>query len=358
MAKIFWKPWGDFLPFVLLSVITSIISITMVVFPKQTQSIKPNMDLPEPMTGEFNIAVAHFGQGTKDGLKESEIAAQISNLLFNFLDSEYNSINFGFKVQISHKDIPVIEEDTEAERIAKDINADVIIFGNVQIFEENAEFFPRFYIAERPAKVDFTGPSVTELAGISRLEAPINFALSDLSFQAPLNKELRNRTNVLITFIKGLTYFSGNKLEEAQKSFEECVSEAKRFGPFKGKEILYLLLAITNTHQKKYDSALANLAETFNINSEYARGYIARGNVFYLQTINDWSQNKLDQAANEYQKALKATDQPVGAYITEKANVSLGNIFVVKAQQTNNSTLYENAITHYDSAIRTFRNEP
>ena len=279
-------------------------------------------------------------------------------MLFNFLDSEYNSINFGFKVQISHKDIPVIEEDTEAERIAKDINADVIIFGNVQIFEENAEFFPRFYIAERPAKVDFTGPSVTELAGISRLEAPINFALSDLSFQAPLNKELRNRTNVLITFIKGLTYFSGNKLEEAQKSFEECVSEAKRFGPFKGKEILYLLLAITNTHQKKYDSALANLAETFNINSEYARGYIARGNVFYLQTINDWSQNKLDQAANEYQKALKATDQPVGAYITEKANVSLGNIFVVKAQQTNNSTLYENAITHYDSAIRTFRNEP
>ena len=102
---------------------------------------------PKEMGGDFNIAIAQFGEIQPNGnIKPSAQAEKISSALFNFLDSEYRTTGLGFTVEISHKNMPLILEEAQAEELAQKVKADIVIFGNVFIQGDQAEFSPRFYV--------------------------------------------------------------------------------------------------------------------------------------------------------------------------------------------------------------------
>lgn len=299
---------------------------------------------PARMTGDFNVAVAQFGEVTDKGIVSSARATQIGKLLFDFLDSEYKATDFGLKVQVAHDKIGILTEDKEAEQLASDINANVVIYGNIFTEGDKATLSPRFYIADRP--------DTEELTGQHNLALPLEFETSSLNFQNKVNAELRSRAAILVSFTEGLSYISADNLAGAARSFQQAISEAESHGPYAGQEVLYLLKALTDERQGKIEQALNDLDQALRMNPDYARAYLALGNIYYAQAVrasNDG--NLLNQALAEYEKATKAQDQPAGAYIMEKANVSLGNGYVLRAQQTGDLQLFNQAIEHYNQVV-------
>lgn len=295
---------------------------------------------PRPMSGDFNIAVAQFGELTENGIKATNRAEKIRNSLFNNLDSEFKATEFGLELQTSQKNMPMIVEDAEAESLASKINADMVIYGEVFATENAAEFMPRFYIAERP--------DTAELTGQNQLALPIEFDILELSYKDEINVKLRTRAAILVNFTKGLIYLTAENLDAASLAFSNALQEIENHGYFEGQEVIYLISAETSRLQEDLDQAEKYLQEAFNSNPEYARAFIAQGNIYYDQALMEsFDKSLLEKAQDAYQKAIDAKDQPVGAYIREKSNVALGNIYVIEAQQTNDPDLFLQAIYHY-----------
>jgi tetratricopeptide (TPR) repeat protein len=301
---------------------------------------------PKKMTGSFNIVVAQFGEIQPDGtIKPSVHAEKISSTLFGFLDSEYQASGLGMDVQVSHKNMPLIQEDAQAKELANKVNADIVIYGNVFVQEDSGEFSPRFYVAERP--------DTKELTGQEELANPIAFELSQLGTQDQVNSEIRARTEILLNFTKSLIYFSKKDTDSALRAVQTAITTAEKLPrPFAGQEVLYLLAAKILTGQNKADKANEMLDQSLILNPNYARAYLARGNIYYIQANNsNFDSQLLEKAKAQYELAYQATDQPESAYIPIKAHAALGNIFVVLAQKDNDQNLFSEAIKNYKYVV-------
>lgn len=301
---------------------------------------------PARMAGDFNIAVAQFGEETDQGVVTTARANQISKLLFDFLDSEYRATDFGLKVEVAHDKIGVIVEARQAEQLAYDINADLVIYGRVFVVGNTATLSPRFYVKG--------GRETEELTGQHQLAVPLEFDVSSLSFEDIVNVQLRARTAILVSFTKGMTFLSARGYDAALRNFTSAIDEAERSGPYAGEEVLYVFAAVASEKQGRYDDANRYVDLALAHNPEYSRAFIARGKIYYAQALPTWDAGLLDQALAEYEKALQARDQPEGAFVREKVSVSLANIYLVRAQQTNDAILFDKAIASYQGVIEEY----
>ncbi len=302
---------------------------------------------PRKMTGNFNVAIAQFGQIQQDGsIAASAQAAKIANTLFNFLDSEYRASDIGLNVQVEHKNIPLITEDAQAQELAAKINASIVIYGDVYVNGDQAEFSPRFYVSERR--------DTAELTGQNELALPINFQVSQLNTQDKVNAELRTRTEVLFNFTKALIYFSDKNTNAALQADMAAIAAAQKAeAPFGGEEVLYLLASQIHASKKDFVAANAMLDQALVLNPQYSRAYLQRGNILYLLAQDaEFDPALLDGAQAAYMTAFQMPNQPDGAYIPIKAHDALGNILLVKAQvQGNSAELFAQAVQYYQFVV-------
>jgi predicted negative regulator of RcsB-dependent stress response len=296
---------------------------------------------PQKMTGNYNIAIAQFGEIQADGkIKPSSSAEKISSTLFDFLDSEYQASGLGLDVQVAHKNMPLIQEDSQAKKLAEEVHADIVIYGNVFVQNNDAEFSPRFYVAEHP--------DTRELTGQEELAYPIPFNISELSIGDDINAELRVRTEILFSFTKALIYFSQNDMNSSLQAIQTAISAAEKLDQaFAGEEVLYLVAAKVYLKQKDYDNADQMLHQALALNPQYARAYLGRGNMYYAQ-------GAYEEAKIEYELAYQAPGQPEGAYIPIKAHTGLGNVLVVLAQNAKDPVLFAEATEHYRYVINEY----
>ncbi len=304
---------------------------------------------PRVMDGDFNIAVAQFGEYQPDGtIKPSARAEKISNTLFNFMDGEFQASNFGLKVQTSHKNMPLILEDSQAKALAKKVHADIVIYGNIFSQDNQAEFSPRFYVAEKA--------DANELTGQDELASPIDFDILQLNTEDQINNVLRTRAKILFYFTKSLIYFSQNNPDPALQAIQTAISSAENLPkPFAGEEVLYLVAAKIHISRKEFEIANKLLEQALILNPNYARAHLARGNIYYtLANDANFDSELLGKALAEYQLAYQAKDQPEGAYIPIKAHTALGNIYVVMAEKTDDPDLYSKAFENYDAVINEY----
>jgi len=303
---------------------------------------------PKRMTGNYNIAIAQFGEIQADGaIRPSAEAEKISNTLFTFLDSEYQASGLGLDVQVAHKNMPLILEDSQAKELAEKVNANIVIYGNIFVQGNEAEFSPRFYVAEHP--------DTRELTGQDELAHPILFDVSQLGVNSVVNSQLRTRTEILFNFTKSLIYFSQKDLDSALRVIRNAISAAEELDqPFAGEEVLYLMAAKIYVEQDGHDRANQMLDQALALNRNYARALLLRGNIYYRQGTppNPYSGGLLEIAKAEYEWAYEAPNQPEGAYIPIKAHTGLGNVYVVMAQANNNDpALFAKAIEHYEYVV-------
>jgi tetratricopeptide (TPR) repeat protein len=314
---------------------------------------------PKKMTGSYNIAIAQFGEIQDDGkIKPSQYAASIRSRLFNFLDGEYKISGLGLNVQVANANMPLIIEDSQAEKLANKINADIVIYGTVSVQQskDQADFQPRFYVAEHP--------DTKEITGTSKLAVPITFAISELNMDDGLNSKLRTRTEILFNFTKALIYFSQKDYALASRTIDSAISVAENLpDPFDGEEVLYLLEAKIDIQQKDYDEANQMLDQAFELNPNYARAHLARGNIYYDQGKIFYEADKpaiyhedlLFKAKTEYEMALNAPDQPEGAYIPIKAQTNLGNVYFNLALiHGGDAELFSQATSHYAYVVKEY----
>ncbi len=111
-------------------------------------------------------------------------------------------------MEVSSANIPIIRDDEQAEEIARKTKADIVIYGNVSVIDETAEFFPRFFVAEKA--------NTSEIVGTSELGYPINFDVSETGFSDEVNVLLRRRAAILTNLTQGLVYLKADDFDAAE----------------------------------------------------------------------------------------------------------------------------------------------
>ena len=271
---------------------------------------------PSKMTGDFNIAVAEF---TPVGDSETKVASILSQQVFRFLDDQAKLITFE-NVQVAHKNIGVITSAEEAKALAKKINAQVVIYGDVTTIGNQVRLTPQFYVAEA-FRAD-----AAELNGEQRLAAPITFPIDSLLTSTPDPLErIQERAVIMTEFTKSLVYLSTENMPLSKEAIGKAILYSEREAPFEGREVLYLFASQIARLQGDQGSAQSFADEALRINPAYGRGYIAKANVFYDEV-------NLYRAIENYKKAQGLPDQPIGAYIVEKASLGIGNSYWVQLQ--------------------------
>lgn len=293
------------------------------------EHIQWQQSLPEIMTGDFNVAVAEFLENS--AMEDRTISRTISRNLFNFLESEYQSSNFDLVVRVAHDKIGPVSSAEDAKKLAQDIHADVVIYGTVSVINNEASIAPLFYVT------DAYNTDVGEFTGQYQLAEPLEVPVTELlGFDDAANARLRQKTTILVEFTKGLVYVSSEKFASAQHSVERAIEEVASYGSFNGAEVLYVVGSNVALRQKNADMAKTYADAALTLNPNYARAYIAQANAYYLEL-------DFERALDYYQQAMQLPNPPYGAYIFEKCNVGIGNIYAYLYQV---ATLPEDKLTY------------
>lgn len=296
---------------------------------------------PAVLDGEFNIAIAEFAESPPSA--QPIAAAVASEMLFNTLTDEYRGGRFG-DVQVGHARMPVVSDAGEAERLAAKVHADMVVYGSVTRIGDEVRIWPRIWVAPEQER------DVSVISGQHQLGVPSEFRLQELQDPGAVEASgLRRRMIVLVEFTKALSYYTANEFPLAERAVAQALDSADAYGTFEGKETLYLLAHIIASEMHDPEEAEFFADQALEINPEYGRAYIAKGNIYY-------SRLDLENAAYYYETALSLADEPYGAYVAEKAHVSLGNIATYQFQLPDSDpALAEAALTHFAAVTERYR---
>lgn len=273
---------------------------------------------PRIMTGDFNIAVAEFAPKGD----ANDIAPIVSQRIFSFLDGQYLLSSFQ-DVQVEHDKIGIVAGAEDARALARKINAHLVIYGVVTVINDQVLVMPQFYVVESHQA------DVSEVNGEHKLAAPISLLVKDLvNTSSESLKIMEQNTTILTEFTKALVYLAARKPSDlilARESINKSIAEADRYGDFIGKEVLYLFASDIARRQNSPNDAQEYINEAFRLNKNYGRGFIAQANIYY-------DEGNLYKAIEYYEKARQLPNQPLGAYIVEKASLGIGHSCWVQFQ--------------------------
>ena len=127
---------------------------------------------------------------------------------------------------------------------------------------------------------------------------------------------------VVTLFVKGLLFLQENELDTAATSLTTAIQQVEADPDLEGIELLYLLASHIANLQGDPDEAQRLLDLAFHHEPDYARGYIAQGNIHYYRE----DEPNLFAAQIAYEHALSLPEPLTEAYIFEKGHLGLGNV--------------------------------
>lgn len=303
---------------------------------------------PPWLTGDFNIAVAEFGALDAQGrVGESADAYALAQSVHEFLDNELKLLTEGIESAGDKFHIPVLEPSKtgriggstpeerarSAERLAAKINADLIVYGNLDSGDGVTSFIPEFYLSDRKLR------DAEELIGQyefgSTLESSADITTNPVARQE-LRERLLERTRALAQFVIGLGYYSLARFDEAADYFK-AAETIEGWDDRDGKEVLYHFLGNTTLMLGDLSAAQEYYAHALELNPEYARARLGTAEVLFHESRGDCEQGKVDvvglqDAIRGYQSALEARHQPARSDIQTKTAFALGRAYVCLSQ--------------------------
>ncbi len=332
--------WYIFLPLILLSALISAL-IGVYQFTRSYDEF-----LPENMTGEFNIAIADFGQLNNQGnllssAEASEMAAGFSQVLNEELaDKPEDDQSIEIR---SSQDVQMIPWKTLAEyeqavvELSTRLDADIVFYGYINVM--NTEFVPKFYLS--PDRL----PYAEELSGHYELRSPIIDPI-DVAGNNEVRREvsrlLDQHSFALQPFIQGLSRFRIGDYENAESYFKQAAnaeiwiddtSEAEQV-----KELLYLFMGNTAGRLAKLDEAEAYYLKALSVtDDEDARARLGLAEIVFQRSHGNCQPDNtqvhvegLHEAINIYEDVLHVPvpSEFAAVYVTTKASFGLGRSYL------------------------------
>ena len=321
--------------------------------------------------GAFNIAVADFGVTDAQGnVSASSDASAWSKWMFDSLASESKQLPQGLKVTVWHDSLFPFQErahigliqgktiaarEQAAEQKARELNADLVIYGNFATDQPPGTFVPEFYLAKSRNEAD-------EMRGSQAmgkpfvLPSPVNPA--DQLTRKYLERNLTPRAIALAWFVPGLLDDLAGNFENAYRMFDKGLNDVENFQDdqgkavfyyFKGQEALFLsqfperaraFFGSENPGITGVDPALNAAADAFRraqaLDANYARAHFGQGSVLYqranLILTNTFPEDAaradvpalLQQAIQAHQRALELARNAPGSLMEQQATLQLG----------------------------------
>ena len=264
------------------------------------------------MSGDLRVAVAEFGlaeaTGTAGGQAKVERSTQalgFAQSVASFIGGELQTLSEGntgfcasfdppetgqagappenancFDVHVRQPQItgPIIgataaERAAQAAALAHDINAQVVIYGNLTVDKAQTTFVPEFYVAEEAlsGNEDVLG----QYAFRWQIRSKGNFAGNPASSEE-LRRQALARTSIMANLVIGLGYYLTGQYDRAAHYFE-VTDRLPGWDPSEGKELLYVMLGNTAGKRGDLDAADQYYAEALRVNPEYHAGATGRG---------------------------------------------------------------------------------
>lgn len=306
------------------------------------------------MTGEFRIAIASF---TENGKKlPKDIGYTISDGIYLRMDSDLKEITVGPKVTLWDPDkVGVIKGATAEERaenaarLAKKIQAHMVIYGVVEQTPAGMKVIPEFYLDQQGFHQgsEILGQYASASFTLPGADSP--------SWQFNFGRQMELRTDIVSSMAQGLSYLAVFQYEEALKKFQS-IEAIEGWEDDQGKEVLYALIGFTAGKVEKYDLTRTELEKAIAINPNYARPYIGMANLNYIlallpmeasNDINDIDQSLLDQCFEYLEKAVQAPEKPPLADVDTKIHFSRGQCYWLKT--------YSGQLEDYNLAAKEFQ---
>jgi tetratricopeptide (TPR) repeat protein len=320
---------------------------------------------PARMQGLFNVAVAGFTVTDADGNSiPSQDGYRLADLMVKQIDQDFKQIELAKSIQYElwgPQETGQVNGSTPEQRasnanaLAQKIDAQVLIYGVIQVNGDSASFYPEFYVNYNGFQggEEITGQNL--LGSAIRLTYPVDL----VELEHLENPALVARTQALMDIVQGLAYYSADNFLHAREQFQAAVAVNGWFDSA-GKEVAYLLIGnadvryiskvsqkITAEDYQKYSQeAGQSYAHALEINPQYARAAVGQASVLFMRALGDPSEKSahvdaavLDQAEKAYQAALSLADAPPSANIPAKVHFGLGQIAFTRSQLLNVDSL-------------------
>jgi len=301
------------------------------------QFVIPLLQGPDPMTGDINVAVARFDAMDAEGrLIDTPDAVALSHQVFDRLHTELVeelSVE-GFDIGVVGPDeIGTIRGDTPEQRakraadLAREIRADVVIYGTYIVGPGVQEFQPEFYLSDRTLRAAEELVGQYELGRAESLDP--NNPISSQAFRG----KMLARTRALSQFVVGLGYHALFQYAEAREWFQAAY-DTPGWDERDGKEILLLFLGWTTATAEDYEAAESHFAEALALNPDYSRAHYGAADVAFQRGRNgncppgDIDLEAMTEAIAGFERAREASFQPPLADVEAQVSFGLGRVFL------------------------------
>lgn len=314
----------------------------------------------------FNVAFADFGQIDAAGnAGPSKDAANLSRWMFEEVRSEAANLPGDKPIVLWHDSMGLLEKraglsripgrtaDERAQaaaRLARGINAHMVVYGNLEFEQNPAAFVPEFYNSEVKREAD-------DLVGRQELGAPISVQtpvdFNDQVTIAYLDANLKPKAQALVWLARGLAYDLAGQHDRAWAVFQEADKQLVDWGEDQGREILAYFRgreAVFLTYNEadavrvfgSVEAALAEGERAFalaaRIKEVYPRAHLGLGNVAYQRAQRALlgppeardaavAATWLDQSVSEYRTALDEERAFPDSQVAPRARLALGNAY-------------------------------
>ncbi len=329
---------------------------------------------------QFCVAIAGF-QVLGDS-SEKNLGRYVASTLSGQLERNLQEIEAGTEKQIgiwgpkdreagSLKASSLEKLDLAAEELAKDIHADVVVYGQVEVLGEKWKVTPRFYISS-----DYEFRDLLEVTGQHDLGTPFEVTGTPRSVRRDfLDKRNIQRGKLLASIVVGESLIVTADYDKALQALEAAQKEdiTSWQDPAAGK-LLYMLMgnAASRIYQSSLQGEMLDRAESYyseakKLDPNYARVYLGLSSVCHQRALQtsilsenpaDVDTGKLQECIEYLQQAQSRVTTPDLAHVQEKVEYGLGEEYFAqayfKALVSGNEESFDPAIQQFTKVISAY----
>ena len=340
----------------------------------ETVSATPTPTPRPKMEGEFNVAIAQFRvEGQGEGLDTAERLVQDFANQVEAVAGELKDALGEIEVRLPGETGSIAGEDVQARAagaraLAREIGADIVVYGVVAVDGDRATIAPEFYINDSVCDGLVEAWEITGQYEMGHALTVERLRNRDLRQQTA--QQLGDRFQALASIIRGLSAFVAGNYPTAGDRFRDALAE----NAWDNREVLYGLLGSTSVNQGllKEDPTLYAEGEGYyrqaiESNRAYARAYVGLAGVLYERARTSAGAagfkavdlTLLNEAIDTYERLQgPGVEQPPFADIAAKVHFGQGQAYLLKSlvladkgEGAQASSLWEQARQAYRSVI-------